>query len=436
MAAVSRNVHKLTALSNGLRVVTAKAPSAVTSIGVFVDGGSRSETEHNNGISALAARLTLKGSTGRKQAQLEKEVSALGATLQSYSCTDKSSFVFRAQPKATGKALEILADLVSNPAFEAAHVEAEKKAVVEELNSKKQPADVVQHYLRATAFQGTALGQDPAGTTKSIKALTRDDLVKHAGNSYVAARMVIAATGDDLDHDTFVRHVESSFSKLKTGSTKPAPVRAGFTGSEVRFRDDAMPYAHYALAVEGVPATHQDYPALLLASTAFGNFAHDSPSAKRMASPLAHTSAEHHLAAKYSSFYKLYSDTALWGFWSVSDSHSIEDFVYEAQQTWMHLCTSFSETELARAKANLLYSLADMDSRTLLHQLGSSVIASNQAPTVASLVERITDTTVAEVKKAANLHVYDKCPAIACYGPIEQFPDYNRVRSAMYWLRL
>jgi predicted Zn-dependent peptidase len=41
--------------------------------------------------------------------------------------------------------------------------------MVGELNGKRNPSDVVNHYLRATAFQGTALGQAPAGTSKSIQ---------------------------------------------------------------------------------------------------------------------------------------------------------------------------------------------------------------------------------------------------------------------------
>ena len=33
-------------------------------------------------------------------------------------------------------------------------------------------------------------------------------------------------------------------------------------------------------------------------------------------------------------------------------------------------------------------------------------------------------------------YVFYRCPAIAAVGPIENLPDYNRVRSGMYWLRL
>ncbi len=35
---------------------------------------------------------------------------------------------------------------------------------------------------------------------------------------------------------------------------------------QVRVRDDFQPLAHLAIAVEGVPVSHDDYPALLVAS--------------------------------------------------------------------------------------------------------------------------------------------------------------------------
>ena len=29
-----------------------------------------------------------------------------------------------------------------------------------------------------------------------------------------------------------------------------------------------------------------------------------------------------------------------------------------------------------------------------------------------------------------------RCPAVAAVGPTENLPDYNAIRSGMYWLRL
>ncbi|GCC36189.1 hypothetical protein chiPu_0014681, partial [Chiloscyllium punctatum] len=49
-----------------------------------------------------------------------------------------------------------------------------------------------------------------------------------------------------------------------------APCR--FTGSQILVRDDAMPLAHIALAVEGVGSSNPDVVPLLIASTLIGNW--------------------------------------------------------------------------------------------------------------------------------------------------------------------
>jgi hypothetical protein len=44
--------------------------------------------------------------------------------------------------------------------------------------------------------------------------------------------------------------------------------------------------------------------------------------------------------------------------------------------------------------------------------------------------------TAKDVQEVALKYVYDRCPAVAAVGPVENLPDYNRIRSSMYWLRL
>jgi hypothetical protein len=44
--------------------------------------------------------------------------------------------------------------------------------------------------------------------------------------------------------------------------------------------------------------------------------------------------------------------------------------------------------------------------------------------------------TAKEVQEVALKYIYDRCPAVAAVGPVENLPDYNRIRSSMYWLRL
>ncbi len=39
------------------------------------------------------------------------------------------------------------------------------------------------------------------------------------------------------------------------------------------------------------------------------------------------------------------------------------------------------------------------------------------------------------IRDVCMKYIYDRCPAVVAVGPIDQLPEYNRIRSAMYWVR-
>ena len=54
-----------------------------------------------------------------------------------------------------------------------------------------------------------------------------------------------------MNHDELVRIAEQQFTNFPCTSTSlPTLTPCRFTGSEMRMRDDSMPYAHIAMAVE------------------------------------------------------------------------------------------------------------------------------------------------------------------------------------------
>ena len=52
------------------------------------------------------------------------------------------------------------------------------------------------------------------------------------------------------------------------------------------------------------------------------------------------------------------------------------------------------------------------------------------------LIHILQKVTAKDVREVALKYIYDRCPAVAAVGPIENLPDYNRIRSSMYWLRV
>ena len=132
--------------------------------------------------------------------------------------------------------------------------------------------EVVFDHLHATAFQGQSLGRTILGPKENIQSIQRDDLVNYIKTNYLAEKTVLVGAGG-IEHDALVKLAEQHFGGLPTAppSSAAAAIAAEqkrkpeFIGSEVRLRDDTIPTAHIALAVEGVSWNDDHYFTALLA---------------------------------------------------------------------------------------------------------------------------------------------------------------------------
>lgn len=86
----------------------------------------------------------------------------------------------------------------------------------------------------------------------------------------------------------------------------PALSPCRFSGAEIRVRDDSLPLAHIAIAVEGAGWTDPDTLTLMVASTLLGAWDRSQASAKQNATNLARASGEGDLCHSYQSFNTCY----------------------------------------------------------------------------------------------------------------------------------
>jgi len=218
----------------------------------------------------------------------------------------------------------------------------------------------------------------------------------------------------------------------------PLDQHCRYTGSDVRVRDDSMPLAHVAIAVEGCGWTNPDNIPLMVANTLIGNWDRSMGGGANNSSRLAHYCAEKSFCHSFQSFNTCYKDTGLWGIYFVTDALNQENMVYNIQNEWMRICTSLSDFEVNRAK-NLLKTnmLLQLDGTTpICEDIGRQMLCYGRRIPQHELEARIDAVDAQLVKDTCYKYIYDRCPAVAAVGPVENLPDYNRIRSGMYWLRL
>ncbi|KFB40497.1 AGAP000935-PA-like protein [Anopheles sinensis] len=431
---------EVTTLENGLRIASEDCGSKTATVGLWIDAGSRAENNANNGVAHFLEHMAFKGTANRSQTDIELEVENMGAHLNAYTSREQTVFYAKCLSKDVPKAVELLSDIIQNPTLGLVEIEREREVILREMQEvESNLQEVVFDHLHATAYQGTPLGNTILGPTKNIQSIGKVDLQNYIRTHYKAPRIVLAASGG-VRHDELVNLAGRWFTEVTptVDGNGPVPEACRFTGSEVRVRDDSLPQAHVAIAVEGCGWTDQDNVPLMVANTLIGAWDRSQTSGHNSASKLAVASATDGLCHSYQSFNTCYNDTGLWGIYFVCDPLMCEDMLFNVQQEWMRLCTMVTEGEVERAK-NLLKTnmLLQLDGTTpICEDIGRQMLCYNRRVPVHELERRIDSVSAENVRDVAMKYIYDRCPAVAAVGPVENLPDYMRIRASMYWSRL
>ncbi|RKF53655.1 Mitochondrial-processing peptidase subunit beta [Golovinomyces cichoracearum] len=428
-----------TTLRNGLTVATEYSPWAQTStVGVWIDAGSRAETDKTNGTAHFLEHLAFKGTGKRTQKQLELEIENLGAHLNAYTSRENTVYYAKAFNADVPVAVDILSDILQNSKLEPSAIERERDVILRESEEvDKQLEEVVFDHLHATAFQGQPLGRTILGPAENIQSIQKDDLTSYIKTNYTADRMVLVGAGG-VPHAQLVELAEKNFSGLPTASSTIAnsvsKTKPTFWGSEVRIRDDTLPTANIAIAVEGVSWKDPDYFTALITQAIVGNWDKAMGNAPHLGSSLSSFVHRHELANSFMSFSTSYSDTGLWGIYLVTDKLTrIDDLVHFTLREWSRICYDVTEAEVERAKAQLKASiLLSLDGTTAVAEdIGRQLITTGRRMPPEEIEREINAITEKEVLSFAQRKLWDRDIAISAVGSIEGLLDYQRIRNDM-----
>ncbi|KAF8904079.1 mitochondrial processing peptidase beta subunit [Gymnopilus junonius] len=436
----SSPVTEISTLSNGLTVATESQPHAQTAtVGVWIDAGSRAETDKTNGTAHFLEHMAFKGTGRRSQHALELEVENLGAHLNAYTSREQTVYYAKSFRKDVPVAVDIISDILQNSKLETSAIERERDVILREQQEvDKQLEEVVFDHLHAVAFQGQSLGRTILGPKTNILSIKRDDLDNYIKTNYTADRMVLVGTGG-VSHSELVDLAKKHFASLPVS---PSPIPLGrlshpkttFVGSEVRIRNDELGSANIAIAVEGVGWSSPDYFPMMVMQSIFGNWDRSLGSASLTSSRLSHIVSSNNLANSFMSFSTSYSDTGLWGIYLVSENFmNLDDLTHFTLKEWARMSVAPTSVEVERAKSQLKAALLlGLDGTTAVAEdIGRQLVTSGKRFTPQQIEAAIDAVTVDQIKKVAQKYLWDKDIAVAALGNIEGLLDYNRIRADM-----
>jgi len=184
-------------LKNGLRLVIRERYSLpLAALVVMVQGGRLDESETESGLARLAERMLFRKTAERPAAGSLVALQSLGAVFGSATEEDHTVFHLTVPAENARSALEILADALQHPAFDADELTREVEALRwEEAADLDRPDVFSLSRAVATAFADHRLGRSRPLFENSLAAVTPDVLRDFYRRHYRAEKIVIAIVG-------------------------------------------------------------------------------------------------------------------------------------------------------------------------------------------------------------------------------------------------
>ena len=386
---------EVTTLKSGINVVTDTMPHLETaSLGVWVASGSRDERLNEHGISHFLEHMAFKGTKRRTARQIAEEIEAVGGDLNAATGAESTIYHARVLKADVPLALDVLADILSEPNFEHDEVIREQSVIVQEIGGVADtPDDLVFEHLNAIAFPEQSLGRSILGTAATVRAFDGRILRDYLGRHYRAPDMVVAAAGA-VDHAAVVADVERRFASF-TGPASPQPEPAQFGGgSHVEKRE--LEQVHIAMALPGIAVTD----ATIYSLEAFTNILGGG-----MSSRLFQEARERRgLCYTISSFHMPYSDIGIFYLYAGTDAADTAELMRVIVGEIAGAAETISEPEVARAKAQMKASLlmALESSGARINQLARQMITHGRPLAVEELVEKVDAVTVESARAAGR----------------------------------
>jgi zinc protease len=188
-------------LANGIPVYFARRADVPTvRVAVGFDAGSAADPQDKLGLQSLTMSLLDEGTTRLNSTQIAETQERLGATLSSGGSLDRSQVGLYALTANLAPSLDLLADVVRNPAFDPKEVERLRNEQLARIAaSLSQPQGIANTILPGKLYGDAYPYARPfggTGTTATVKGLTRDDVVRFQRDWLVPDNAAIYIVGD------------------------------------------------------------------------------------------------------------------------------------------------------------------------------------------------------------------------------------------------
>ncbi len=185
-------------LDNGLTVIHHYIQhSRLVHCGFLIDGGTRDENSHNNGIAHFIEHASFKGTKRRKPFHILNRIETVGGELEAYTDREKTCFYTSSLKKYADRSIELLTDLLFNAIYPEVEIQKERRVIREEIEMYEDtPEESIYDDFHSYMYPNQPMGYNILGTRASLQNINREKILQFLKDHYTLDNMVLSVAGN------------------------------------------------------------------------------------------------------------------------------------------------------------------------------------------------------------------------------------------------
>jgi zinc protease len=262
-------------LGNGAElVVSEKHDLPLLSFTITIGGGfNQSEPAGHRGLADMTAAMMSEGTKTKDGEAFANALLLLGTTINVRVAGENGTIAFQCIASKLPATLDLLADMLVNPAFPADALERLRAQRLVALVQARDQTGAIASRVFPRILYGDAHPYGQNVTEESIKAITRDDVVAFHRAYFRPGAALVTVVGD-VDSAAAKATIEKALAGWPKGGEKPAfqyPAPPALRASTIYLADKpGAAQSTFAIGLPGPPRSTLDYFALQVMNTILG----------------------------------------------------------------------------------------------------------------------------------------------------------------------
>ncbi|MGB3092796.1 MAG: pitrilysin family protein [Candidatus Zixiibacteriota bacterium] len=249
-------------LPNGMQVILVeKHANPMIACMVYVNAGSKYETDANNGVTHFLEHLLFDGTETRSREDITEGIKAKGGYINAFTGKEVTCYMVLMPNEFIETGLSVQSDMLFNSVLPDSELPKERKIVIEEIKQSEDNVDYqVEKFFDSTAYQGTPFVRTVLGSEQVISRIPKEEILDYYHTYYEPNNMVALVIGD-FDTEGMKRLVEKYYGALPE---KPLPpfTEIEFSppaGREVKHKKVNSQNTYVNLCLNAPRYDHPDY---------------------------------------------------------------------------------------------------------------------------------------------------------------------------------